>query len=213
MFQNKRKLKSLLKEMWECSECSDSERESEKSYGQINVDLSETWAKNFKRSTFLKGPWIFPPYKVQNDKGEMKLVRGFFGKGGDKGIMFIAERPSTGKFPDKRCRMFYELLAKNNLHDAHLTDFVKCRGLVREGVKKVKENCFERILKREIEIVAPKIVIPIGNEAERLCKQYLVEDILEEKKLKEKIIHYAYRFDSKENVKKEIQGRLEKFRD
>ena len=141
-----------------------------------------------------EGPWLFPPYNIEG-----KEIKGFFGTGD---VIFVCQRPSTagGKYftkPLDRGRIFYQLLAKYGLENAHLTDLVKCRGTGGEINEDLVNNCF-LYLKREIRILKPKLRVAVGNyvyrELRRRLRRY---DIV-------KIPHYASRNIKPEDLEKAI---------
>lgn len=186
------KLLALFERIWRCFKCFDGICED--CFESLGADLGSQGAKSFRRSLFLRGPWVFPPWK----SSEIDLVEGFFGNGGDRKVTFIAPRPSTGKFPSWRTKIFYGLLNEFDLNDSHLTDFVKCRGPAGGKNQEMEETCYEEIFKEEIEIIEPDLVVAIGREAEKLCERYLGSRNLK------KITHYAS-WGSKESIRKKIQ--------
>jgi hypothetical protein len=87
--------------------------------------------------------WLFPVDPA------IPKVQGFLGAGP---IMFVAERPSTGKFPSRSDQRLYGLLDELEIEDSHLTDVIKSRGKVNEPYPedmRPDKQAFEK----EIEIV------------------------------------------------------------
>ena len=95
-------------------------------------------------------------------------MKGFLGDGQTEygGVMFIAYRPSTRRLDKsetskKRIGLFYKLLRKFGLSNAHLTDLTKCR---RSGkfISRVEiKNCLP-YLKEETGIVKPDYLVAVG---------------------------------------------------
>ena len=94
-------------------------------------------------------PWLFPA---------IEPVQGFLGAGQ---IMFVGERPSTGKFNGPSARLLYSLLEKYGVSDAHLTDVIKTRGKAGEPYPE-DMALHRRIFDREVEIVEPNLIIAFG---------------------------------------------------
>jgi len=121
-------------------------------------------------------------------------------------IMFVAERPSgqkgkeMSKFTKRRFCLFQGLREKSFQDSSYTTDCIKTYPINswKERKERLKENerDFEEqkeYLKREIDCVKPSIIVPLGNEAERLIKK-CVKDWEELKRitLLDKIWHYSY---------------------
>jgi len=123
-------------------------------------------------------PWTFPRYNN---------VSGFLG---DSDIMFVAERPSTGRF-SKADKLFYRLLRKHGFEKAHLTDITKCRKKVREEVSLEEiSNCLV-YFKEELAIIRPKVIVALGNKTYTMLKALLPALGTLDVQL-EKIMHYSY---------------------
>lgn len=139
------------------------------------------------RDWYLQGPWFFPPDKHG--------VKGFFGT---SDIMFICPRPSTGSFDDPASKLFYELLRKYGFPKAHVTDIVKCRSKVGTMSSKEKGNCFP-FLMREKEILQPRIVVAVGDEAYNEIRDHFPNV--------KKILHYAaaYRWKKTEKMERQLE--------
>jgi len=59
--------------------------------------------------------WFFPPYNG---------LKGFLGT---QDIILVGLAPSTGHFPSRYDRIFYEQLKKHGFGNAHITDIAKVR--------------------------------------------------------------------------------------
>lgn len=157
------------------------------------------------RDLYSESPWFFPPMRINGVE-----IKGFFGTGK---IIFVAKRPSTGKFPDPRVRYFYELLRKHNFANAHLTDLIKCRGLAKkkEEINDQFENCKE-FLQEEIDILTPCMIVGVGKEAQdRLKKMKQQNEIKQHVHLYPiHITHYGFRYTKKEELKRQL---AKEFRD
>ena len=142
-----------------------------------------------------RGVWFFE---------SMGRVKGFLGT---SRIMFIAPKPSTGTFPSDNDKLFYELLEKHDLQDAHITDWVKCRG--RSGSQKDAEfaNCLDFLLV-EKKIVKPLIIVGVGGETyERIQKD---EQLREGVHCLEYCTHYSARYRTREWIRRELDRDLER---
>lgn len=150
------------------------------------------------REWYNQGPWFFPPYRN---------VRGFLGDGK---VIFVCERPSTGTFPSKADKVFYEHIEKFNEHtekhglgDAHITDLVKCRGRAGKLEDRMVRNCFP-YLEQEIKTLKPKLIVSVGRNVERILKEKMANKEIEI----ERITHYAYRFGDRDKKLREDFNRL-----
>ena len=139
------------------------------------------------RDWYLNGPWFFPPDKHG--------VKGFFGT---SDVMFVCPRPSTGSFDDPASKLFYKLLRKYGFSKAHVTDIVKCRR--KAGIMSSREigNCFQFLL-REKEILQPRIVVAVGDEA--------YNEIRDHFRNVRRILHYAaaYRYKKTEKLERQLE--------
>lgn len=104
-------------------------------------------------------PWLFP---------EEDGVKGFLGC---SDIMFVGERPSTGKSKDDKLdeatKLFYNLLKKYGFQEAHLTDLTKCRKEVKEeDTLQEISNCLG-YFKRELTDINTRTLVALGQ------KQYM----------------------------------------
>jgi hypothetical protein len=126
--------------------------------------------------------------------------------------MFVAERPSTGKgdkdefkktFSGQRFDLFQKLRNDFFPNSSYATDCIKTCPINswKDGPKRKRENekDFEEqkeYLRREIDCVKPSVIVPLGNEAERLIKKCVNEwEEFERITLSDKIWHYSYRFE------------------
>lgn len=190
-------LKKLFKNIWNCFECFGSQHECERNFREIGVKEP----RNFKRSIHIREPFVLPPYEMNGT-----LVKGFFGTGevgDDTRVMFLMPRPSTGgpgdKVPDEADKILYRLLKKFGLEEAHITDFIKCRGPAKEQPERMLDNCVDKFLEREFEIVDPNVIIALGHAAEKLCKEQL-------NRKPKYVTHYSYR--PKEEAEKRMKKNL-----
>jgi len=143
----------------------------------------------------IEDSWLFP---------EQGPVRGFLGTGS---IMFVGERPSTGQFPDPKVQRLYDVLVELGIADSHLTDAIKCRGKVKESYPS-DLAIHKRVFDREIEIVRPRLIIALGNDAYRLILFSLADNGIPLRG----VYHYSYRFgpspgeEFKRQVKEAVEG-------
>ena len=144
----------------------------------------------------IKCNWLFP---------EQGPVRGFLGTGP---IMFVAGRPSTGQFPDPRVQRFYDILADLNLADSHLTDVIKCRGKAEEGYPS-DLAIHKRIFDQEIEIIQPRLVVALGDNAYLLLLFSLADRGIPIRKAD----HYSYRFarPGRKTLKQQVEEAVDLF--
>lgn len=96
-------------------------------------------------------PWLFPT------RGE---VKGFMGAAK---VMFVGERPSTGRFGGSSDHLLYTILEKYGAADAHLTDIIKTRGKVGDPYPD-NMTPHRHIFDREMEIVQPRLVLAFGQK-------------------------------------------------
>lgn len=103
---------------------------------------------------------------------EYKKVKGFLGT---QDIMFLGLNPSYSHFPSNYDEYFYLQLRNNNFEDAHLTDLLKKRA-TKEEVDRLLEN--EKVVNeqidfliKEIEIIAPKMIVALGNRCFNTLKK------------------------------------------
>ena len=168
-------LRELIREIRHCFRC---------------WDMFKDWDRESRmliRDWYNRGPWFFPPYPNGN-------VKGFFGT---EGVVFICKIPSTGgrTFPDRRVKMFYELLSKHGLENAHITDLVKCRRRTKLSVEeweRMLNNCFHFLIKElailmlggaELENLRSILLVPVGGAAHKALKkrrEELIEGVTNE---------------------------------
>jgi uracil-DNA glycosylase len=77
--------------------------------------------------------------------------------------MCVAERPSTGTFPDPSVRRLYNLLDKLGIPDSHLTDVIKSRGKVGEPYPSDMRP-HKEVFDEEIDIVKPRCIVAFGQK-------------------------------------------------
>ena len=129
---------------------------------------------------------------------------------GTEPIMFVGQRPSLGKGPSKkntdRPGGFYSLLVEYGFKDAHITDLVK------ESMKTGslwKEQVDENwpYFQAELEIIQPTIVVAIGGEVRGILKDRMVPEIPIEQ-----MVHYAYRFKTRDWLERKMRADLARIR-
>src|SRR3989344_3901969 len=159
---------------------------------KLKEEITE-YAKNNKLEA-----WFYPEYSG---------VKGFWGT---QDIFLVGLNPSSGTFPSKKDKRLYALLKDKNLENIHITDFIKVRAKNNEvqDLLKNKDLIKEQVnfFKKEMSILNPKIIIPMGHLCEKLLKEHFP-------KLNSKIIrikHYGFRYQrgGQENVFKEISESL-----
>lgn len=149
-------------------------------------------------------------------------------------VMLIAEAPSVtggkgphtgGKFEDFGLQNLINFVKKYFNTTPHFTDLMKC-GVSRQSAenksrvfKLRKDNCFEKFLIREIEIIKPEFILCLGNSAfDAINKEILKNDSRINKSTKViKLVHYSKQANlqltmkDKEDIIWPIQiGKLEK---
>lgn len=106
--------------------------------------------------------WFFPKYKE---------VNGYMGTGD---IFFVGLNPSSGRFPSKQDDMFYDELKNNNLNNAHITDLIKLRATDKNLQEIIDDipifNDQIETLRREIDILNPKLIVALGRKCEKHLK-------------------------------------------
>jgi len=179
--QAQKELLELAEEIKMCMKC-------HSPYEKVTTERSV-----FVRDLFLEGPWFFPP------KGS---VKGFLGTGP---VMFVAERPATGKpfSSNKSGDTYFYCLLEDGFSHAHLTDLIKCRGKTSKENEKSSEyeNC-EGWLLKEMDLVKPKLIVALGAKAYSRLKKLNPNIPLE------KIDHYGSIRRNRENREK-IRKQLE----
>lgn len=134
---------------------------------------------------------------------EYNGVKGFFGNGD---VFFVCQKPSTGHFPSEKDKFFYNLLKKYGFKNAHITDLIKTRGKVITSISKDEFELNWSILEEEIEMLKPKLIVAVGNDAYNNLKYRIREIRLV------KIIHYAFRYGNKERIKKRLEEDIKRVR-
>jgi len=140
-----------------------------------------------------KGAWFFEP---------MGRIKGFLGA---SKIMFVAPKPSTGTFPSPNDELFYKLLGKHNLQNAHITDWIKCRGKSGSQTDAEFANCLDFLL-RERRIIKPLILVGVGNET--LNRIQGCKPLREGVHCLEHCIHYGAQFRTLESIRIELDRDL-----
>jgi hypothetical protein len=109
-------------------------------------------------TTGIKDAWLFPPR------------HGVSGFGGTLPVVIVGWRPARNSFPDDGAnRLFYDILAKNDLENAHLTNVVKSQGDKNEPDPEDFAS-HEEIFWRELEIVSGHHgVAPLGTAYDRVA--------------------------------------------
>jgi hypothetical protein len=142
--------------------------------------------------------WFFPSCD------EVPGVTGFMGT---DPIFFVSINPSFGTYPSKSDLFYYRNLKKQGFQNAHLTDVfkVKCKN---DAAKALLQNHkllreMEDILKKEIAIVRPRMIVGVGLSYEKLYRR-----IFEKYNIKLLMIpHYAPQFNSA-SKQKQFRKRL-----
>lgn len=128
-----------------------------------------------KIDAIIPDAWVFP---TQGN------VHGFLGTGP---IMFVAERPATGKSGGPAFRLLYNLLEKLGVGNSHLTDIIKSRGKVGEPYPK-EMGPHKRIFDLEMRIIRPRIIITFGQKVYDLLQFTLAGADINIRR----VYHYAY---------------------
>ncbi len=144
--------------------------------------------------------WFYPEYQD---------IKGFLGT---QDIFLVGLNPSTGTFPSKKDERLYELLKEKELANIHITDFIKVRAKNSEISDRLEDKYLIKkqveFLRQEIEILKPKIIIPMGSKCEELIKVHFKPTC--------RIIsiwHYGYRFKSQDVVFDNISKSLDNIKE
>lgn|GEM_PF-1159560 len=120
-------------------------------------------------------------------------------------IMFVGLNPSTGNFPSKADRFFYQYLAKHKFNSAHLTDVYKIRAL-NDGVASMLQKRRLQLLNREylrqeIAIVRPRLIVAMGKTAHNLLSEWFPNEQLD------LIRHYSWavRYNQKKTFAEDMR--------
>jgi hypothetical protein len=135
---------------------------------------------------------------------EHNNVKGFMGTGD---IFFVGQKPSTGKFPTNKDKLFYRLLGKYGFANAHITDLIKTRGKTVAQMAKDELESNWSVFKKEIKILKPILIVAIGNDVYDNLKSLIKKSILI------KIMHYSYRYGKKTNIKLWLEKDINNARD
>lgn len=141
--------------------------------------------------------WLFP--NIGN-------VKGRYGDGGPKKIMFVGERPSSAKNGKmKWLKEFYLLLEKYDLGESHLTDLIKSRGTTKEDYTDIIAHEW-KYFEGEINIVDPDLVIALGHKVYNYLLFYCKSRQINIKR----IDHYSYsfRYSEIEKLSKQLEDIL-----
>ena len=111
--------------------------------------------------------WLFP------SEGP---IQGFMGRGP---VFIVGDQPSQSEWPPQHpCRRaFYDTLQQVGLTKAHLTDLYKKRGepsALKHGLPTDFPEHLN-LFRHEIEILKPKLIVALGELAQRLLIQNLPE--------------------------------------
>ena len=155
----------------------------------LELDKLREDIKNYEKETNLDienendkvEVWFYPDVTNPQSEGYSELknteVKGF---SGTQDIILLGLNPSSGTFPSFEDKLLYKLLREKGIENIHVSDFVKVRAKNKEVTKKLFDNEFlmkkqAEFFQREIEILKPKIIIPMGKKCKTLLKKYLPE--------------------------------------
>jgi hypothetical protein len=137
--------------------------------------------------------WFFPQYE------KVPTVKGYLGT---SPIFFVSINPSFGAYPSPADLFYYRHLARQGFGNAHLTDVfkIKCKN---ENANALMQNKnllseMESILKKEIEILQPKLIVGIGTSYEKLYRRVFGKHNIP----LYVIPHYAPQFNTAEKEKR-----------
>lgn len=131
--------------------------------------------------------------------------KGVFREGIDHRVMFVCESPGPSASEGnpatpERCwsitprdRRFQEAREKYGLGSCYITNTVKCG--VRRGSQHAPsevEAC-RGFLIREINLIAPQIIVAVGNNAERTLREHVLPHLLTHPPRLFRITHYSCR--------------------
>jgi hypothetical protein len=124
--------------------------------------------------------WLFP---------SQGLVNGFMGT---DPIFIVGDQPSTHPWPPEHPnrKAFYSTLRKAGLANAHLTDLYKKRG-VSNSLERELPHDFQihlNLFRKEIEILQPKLIVALGQLAQKL----LIQNLKEWQPAIPRIWHFSY---------------------
>ncbi len=142
----------------------------------MKTELQKARLDRLKREIdTIPNTWTFPA---------KRKVHGFLGAGP---LMFVGERPSTGKGSGPADRVLYDLLEKLSIGDSHLTDVITSRGKVGEPYPE-DMGLHKRIFDRELRIVRPHTIIAFGPKVYDLLQFSLAGKGITIRQ----VYHYAY---------------------
>jgi hypothetical protein len=112
--------------------------------------------------------WLFPTQGP---------IQGFMGT---DPLFIVGDQPATAEWgPGHPSRtIFYQTLQSVGLYNAHLTDLYKKRGYSSSLDRTLLPDDFlehVNFLRKEIQILRPKLIVGLGQLAQRLLKQSLPE--------------------------------------
>ena len=143
---------------------------------EINFALQKLKAKIESHKDF----WLFP---------SQDSVKGFLGT---DPIFIVGDQPSTDEWPPEHPhrKVFYETLQNVGLANAHLTDLYKKRGLSNSLEQSIPPDFPHHLslFKEEIEILKPKLIVALGQLAQRL----LIQNLKDWSLVVPRIWHFSY---------------------
>jgi len=114
-----------------------------------------------------------------------------------------------GNFNITKCdREFQKQLVKFGFGGSYVTDIVKLQRPAKEEPTEEEIKFFIPFLRKELEIISPKITIALGNKVYNILMDY--KEKLGIRKLR-KIYHPAYRFKKKEAWDNQFKELADKF--
>ena len=146
----------------------------------MEIDSKRERLKQLKKEieAMISDAWLFPI------DPRVPKVQGFLGPGP---IMFVGERPSTGRFGGPSDERLYNLLVELEMEDSHLTDVIKSRGKVGEPYPE-EMSPHKEAFDKEIEIIQPCCIITFGQKVFDLLRFSLAGSGIK----MYQVHHYAY---------------------
>lgn len=140
---------------------------------------------------------------------EYSQVNGFEGV---KDMFLVGLNPSSGTFPSRKDIRLYSLLEEKQLHDIHITDFIKIRATNNTVASILNNNVLideqAEFFHKEIEILKPKIIISMGRKCHELIRNIGISPSINIMRIK----HYSYRYQSEDDVFEEISNSLDEIK-
>jgi uracil-DNA glycosylase family 4 len=132
-------------------------------------------------------------------------------------IMFICETPASANGvgrgdiriknwnPDNTPgeANFYNLRKAVGLESAYITNVVKCGGPVKLRATSAEISICCKFLQKEINLIGPKVIVCVGNNAEKYVKDHV--------KTNAKIMK-VYHYSPKVNIRYNFEKQLEKYK-